>query len=935
MVWLFFLGMLAITLLTIVVLGYTWISGEYDRFELESAQLREKYVSSQKTILQNEVNKTLDYILYMRTTTETRLKNTIKSQVYQAHAAASAIMKEYGDKKNQKELQHMVREFLRPIRFNNDRGYYFATQLNGVEQLFADRPGLEGKNLINMQDVQRKYVIRDMIRIARTKGEGFYNYKWTKPDKPGNYHEKISFIKYFKPFNWFLGTGEYLEDVDSDIQGEILERIGRIRFGKEGYVFVTSFEDIVLVNPTRPQLIGKDLKSTNDPNALTVAREQKKAVDNPDGCFIDYHWEKPGTGAITPKMSFVKAYYDWRWFIGAGIYVDEIETLIAGKRDILEKTVQKELFKALFISLGVFGAIFFLTLYFTRRLKNEFEVFSSFLEKAASGNEKIDQRHLAFKEFRRLGHTANRMLEQRRSIESALKDSEERFRDLADLLPQTIFETDLEGTFTFMNRHAAIVFGYGQEDVKKGINLIDAMVPEDREKGFEGINRIVQGNVSIGAEYTAVSKDGRTIPALVYAAPIYHEDTVTGIRGIVVNISELKQVQMELSEARDNAEAANRAKSQFLANMSHEIRTPLNGIVGFTEILLEREKDPEKKEMLELTLSSCRTLIELINNILDLSKIEAEKLLLEFIDFDLAHMVTTLVKKMEKMAHPKHLELRCTIEKNLPENLVGDPLRIEQILVNLLNNAIKFTEKGHVEITLQKTRVTEDSVLVKMTVSDTGIGIASKRLNSIFEKFSQAGDHITRSYGGTGLGLAIVKKLLGLMDGNITVESTPGKGSRFTIHIPFQFPPEEPLPIPAPETRYTTRIRGNSQKLKLLVAEDNKINQKLIIKLIQARQWEADIVEDGEEVLEKLKGNVYDMILMDVQMPRLNGLDTTREIRKVEKTKNPGSRIPIIALTAYAMKGDREKCLEAGMDSYISKPINSGKFYETIEKFSG
>ena len=369
------------------------------------------------------------------------------------------------------------------------------------------------------------------------------------------------------------------------------------------------------------------------------------------------------------------------------------------------------------------------------------------------------------------------------------------------------------------------------------------------------------------------------------------------------------------------AEKADEAKSEFLANMSHELRTPMNSIIGMTRLILEEKHlDTETREMVDIVNRSGKSLLEILNDILDLSKIEAKGLQLEIIPFDVRESVVGVIETLAPLASEKGLTLSSALDDNIPQ-LMGDPLRLGRILTNLIGNAIKYTYTGQVELSLRYEAVNEENGMLSGVVTDTGIGIAQEKLDLIFEKFTQADASTTRQFGGTGLGLAITRHLIDLMGGTIGVTSTVGKGSAFNFSIPFKVAGSSNIRQEAVATIMDifeqNRERLAPEATSVLIAEDHPMNQILIRKLLRRMGLvDIDMVEDGVKALEALEKKDYDVIFMDCHMPNKNGYDTARDIRV------QGRKIPIIAMTANAMVGDKERCLEAGMDDYVSKPVD-------------
>ena len=403
---------------------------------------------------------------------------------------------------------------------------------------------------------------------------------------------------------------------------------------------------------------------------------------------------------------------------------------------------------------------------------------------------------------------------------------------------------------------------------------------------------------------------------------------VIGSVGIMQDITKQKRFQEMLIQAKLTAEEANNAKSLFLANMSHEIRTPIHTIKGMIDLMLGENISEDKKENLRIAKEAADHLLSLFNDLLDLSTVEAGKLKIQYVEFHLPNVLKAVCKEMTLLTVHKNLDLMTSIGSEIPELVMGDPLRLRQVLVNLINNAIKFTEKGKIRLNLEITDQTKEWISLCFSVQDEGIGIPEDKQQRIFDLFTQADDSIARRFGGTGLGLSISKRLVELMGGRIWVESKEGQGSTFYFTAAFKKinRTKDLLSMNNPGgISLEKKLKG----LRILLAEDNAVNQKMTAQLLEKNGWEVTNACNGREVLEYFKSRSFDVILMDTQMPELDGLAATKTIRESEK--KTGKHIPIVALTASALEEDRKKCFSAGADEYLSKPIDLAKFYGTIE----
>lgn len=501
---------------------------------------------------------------------------------------------------------------------------------------------------------------------------------------------------------------------------------------------------------------------------------------------------------------------------------------------------------------------------------------------------------------------------------------------LLDLVPialEAVVETmsdlvivlDTQSRIIDMNNAAKGIFRMEQSDLigQSVASILNYNYPliTDSADLLEGSNEVVLNLSGIERHYTL-----RHYPLL------NKNNIIIGSFILLNDITSLKETMENLKLAKLAAEDASRAKSEFLAIMSHEIRTPLNGIVGMSELLETANLNTLEIENLKALQYSANSLLYIINEILDFSKIEAGKMQIDNSTFDLREMVSNVVKTFNQNDHAKVINIACDIADQVPDLLWGDYTKLRQILTNLLSNAFKFTEKGEIRIKVDCLQTSDKSVRLSFTISDTGIGIPQNKIKNLFQSFQQLDSSTTRRYGGTGLGLSIVKSLLGLMQGTICVESILEKGSSFIFEIPFDIAVEDALAKDCAAAAFTVADRP----LHILIAEDSKVNQVLITQLMQRRNWKSDIAENGLEVLEKLKDKDYDLILMDIQMPEMDGYEATKAIRRAEiGTKN---HIPIIALTANATQEDRDNSLKCGMDDFLSKPIKSDNLYNCISK---
>ncbi len=520
-------------------------------------------------------------------------------------------------------------------------------------------------------------------------------------------------------------------------------------------------------------------------------------------------------------------------------------------------------------------------------------------------------------------------------------------KTLMDNLPDYIYIKDTASRYVTANRAHVELLGAGSVEELIGRTDFDFFSTPSTLPFFTDEQRVMRVGDPLLERVEIINRDTPDKQRWVLASKIPLRDAgrqIWGLIGISRDITALKKVEMELRQAKEAAEAATRAKSEFLATMSHEIRTPMNAVIGMTSLLLDTPLDTEQAEFVNTIRVSGENLLAIINDILDFSKIESGHMELERRPFNPGECVEDALDLFMRRAEEKGIALRRRIDASVPRLVVGDQMRLRQVLVNLVGNAVKFTEHGEVVVAAYATPAGEGSRL-HFAVRDTGIGIPHDRMDRLFHTFSQVDSSTTRRYGGTGLGLVISKRLVEMMAGELSVESEAGVGSVFAFHVLVDLPPHA-LPESASGqcedgsgegfVRAQRKVQAHFDKsaqrqgtLRILLAEDNLINQKVALRILQRLGYEADLAENGLAVLAALAHKDYDVILMDVQMPEMNGLDATRRIR----AELPPERQPrIIALTADAMAGYQNECLASGMNGYITKPIRVEELVAVLEQ---
>ena len=856
-----FLYLTAISIVSVLSVAALWIYFERATFKKETQKLRQLYIDSQKLSIKQEVDRAKAFVEFMQSQTEARLKASIKGRVNEAHAIALNLYQLNRSDKTREEIETIVKEALRPIRFNKNRGYYFAFNLDGIEQLFAAKPEMEGKNMLAVQGGRGEFVVADMLAIVRQKKEGFYQYYWSKPGRTG-FFPKIAFIKLIEPLNWVVGTGEYLDDVEKDIQEEVLRWVDNISFGADGYVFAGQWDGLSLSGPAT----GKNMWDITDANGVKIVQELIKASKSGSGYVHytqpDFKGRKSGR-----KISYAVGVPDWQWYIGAGIYVDQIESLIAEKQVELSKRIGRDIRYAVLIFAVLLVAILMIVKVIADRIQRNFSSFANFFAGASDDDIKIDSKALDFKEFAELAVAANQMIKKRKEAEVALKESREWLRTILDSIQSGVMVIDATEKRIIDLNHAALML-IGAERIQILEQTCYEFLCPDQVEPCTSMDSEKESR-----QYECVLKraDGSHVPILKSCSRLQIGGKAYNIESFL-DLSEQKKLEDQLRQAHKIE-----ALGLLAGGVAHDLNNMLSPVIGFAEMMLvdSPANDPQR-EYLAKILSAGMKARDLVHQLLAFGRKQA----LEIQSID----INALIVGLEKL-------LRRTIPENITMDFVLDPSspvvkadagQLEQVVMNLILNARDAMPNGG-KLTVDTRNVALEEVdweapeqlspglYVQLTISDTGAGIEPDAQQRIFDPF-----FTTKETGhGTGLGLAMVYGIVKQHGGSIWVDSSLGKGTRFVIYLPVS---EGPADLLVDNAEPQTHSGGQET---ILVVEDNDSVRDLVTTILESLGYQvlaASGVSQCMEVLETYQGSLH-LVLTDVVMPDINGKELFEQIK--------------------------------------------------------
>jgi len=852
---------------------------EFVEFSERIEKIESDYLSSQKKLIKQEVSKIADYIEVRRATIEQRVKQKIKARVYEAHSVATNIYKKFNGKLPDKEVKKLIIEALRPLRFFNGFGYYYINSVDGVSQLHPLLPNLEGKNRIESKLSTGRYLVKDLRDLARKSGEGFLSYVYRSFKDKSKEKPKIAYLKHFEPYDWYIATGDYLKTIEKETQQELLAYIEHVRFGENSYIFVVNYDGVVLMNASQKNLIGKNIWEIEDPNGVKVIQEERKAVRNPEGGFIYYVWNKPSTSTPSPKISFIKGIEDWRWMIGAGFYVDDIQFIIQKQKEDLKGQIIELTLYTILICLFLILTIIFIARKFSEKTNYELNLFLEFFKNISVKAEKINIESLRYTELKQLAVSANNMLDKQIEIETNRSRSEESLRASETRLNEAQKITHF-GSWEYTAATDKLLWS---DEVYRILELdpdknepnyglfVKLIHPDDRELVDTAYKNSLKNKSIFSLEHRLKLKSGRIKIVRDHAEAKYNDSgEVVSSTGTMQDITELREKE-ELIKRTQKMDAL----GKLTGGIAHDYNNMLGVILGYSELLLEDVNISEQNNNYVTQIQEAGSRAKSLT-----SKLMA------FASHSAAHFETVNINN-EILNHLHLLEKTLTARIKLGLDLMDDLWLVEldkgdlnDTVINLAINASHaITGNGKVTITTKNEFLDEEEArllnlksgnFVSLSISDTGIGMDNETIAKIFDPF-----FTTKGDKGTGLGLSQVYGFVTRGGGEISVESELNAGTEFKLY----FPKSVKNTLEVDESKVDKSIRNGNETI--LVVDDEDSLCTMAKNILSSHGYRVFIATSAIQALMLLKIEKVDLVFSDIIMPAMNGYELAAEVTKL------------------------------------------------------
>jgi len=895
-----------------------WIYTEYTSFTTESQRMKTQYMETQRETLKQQVAMVLDYIQYMGDQTETQFKKTIENRVEEAHAIATHIYEENKGIRSDPEIKKMIKDALRSIRFNNGSGYFFALSIDGINVLSAEHPEIEGTNMLSIQGADGQFVAKDIIDILKNDTQGFYQYSWTKPGENMHNFQKIAFVKYFEPYGWGMGSGVYVQDMMAQIQKDVLVRISTMRFGGEGYFFGSGYGGDPLFTNGTVTRGGKNIWELTDPNGVKIIQEMDRVAKNPGGGFVQYAWHKLDAKILTPKLVYVKNIPDWQWIIGAGIYIDSIDSTILSRRNTLYRNSRNKTIASFVLFFAMSLVCYLWARHLARKVHHGIKTFSNFFNKASSESTFIDPESLPFFEFRDIAVAANQMVEIRQQTLEALELSEQRYEKSQALGKVGNWEYHIAMKKFWGSEEAKRIYGIDPAKEFLTLDEMESFVPEGTNV-YKSLMSQVKKSPSSPFEYNILTQNTQEHKTVITMVEL--EQDVEGnplkINGVLQDITKRKNLEKELRQAHKME-----AVGTLSGGIAHEFNNILGVILGNAELAIGdiSQGDPQGYFLGEIK-EACLRGKEIVAQLLSFSRRDDQhpKQLIK-VDEIIKNAITFL-----RASLPSTIQFNKSIQNDCL-SIVGHPTHIHQIMINLCNNAAQAMEfsGGCLSIKLENVFLTQPlrsqdlhilpGQYVRLSVSDTGQGIPKEIIDKVFNPF-----FTTKSVDkGSGMGLAVIHGIMKAHGGIIKIYSRINEGTTCECY----FPPGNGKP--EVEIKPVEKVKTGTETI-LFVDDDVHIvnlGEQILVKL----GYRAITETNPEKALAYFKTDpdAVDLVITDMTMPEMTG------DQFIEKLIEIKPHVKAIICSGYSSRMNEADAARLGAAAYLMKPFEISLLAETI-----
>ncbi len=909
----FIMFLFALLVLFVLIIGCLMLWEKSQAFEKDSIDIRKEYISSQRRMLQNAVGDAVAYIQYMKSQTEKRVRYDVKSRTDEAFEIVNHIYQLHRKTKPLDEIKQLVHDALFAASWDDGRGYYFAEDMQGTELINRNNPELEGTNILDLQDSKGNFIMQEILQVVKESGEGFTSYFWNKPNEPEVLVPKISYVKYFKPLDWIIGNGKYLDDEEKLVKSEILERLAQIQFGDGSYIFAGTWDGLSLTGP----FSGKNMLHIKDGNGVEIVKQLIKAAKS-GGDFVDYVMPRHKGVRPVPKISYAVGIDDWRWYVGGGVYVDEIEKIISQRQINFRSQIQGYFGP----TLGILAVFFLLALYMawwmSSKMKEHLDIFGNFFQDAAEKAVTIDVNRLDYVEFQALAVSANEMILLRQKALSELEASEKQFVQMVELAPIPILISNEEGRLEFVNNQFKKTFGYNLEDIPYIENWLKLACPDEsyRDNVRKMLAEAVESISSQGDVYETDILRVRSADSRILAIRFYR--TMVGDRCLTLGYDYTEIVRSELEQASLQKQLHQAQKMEALGMMAggvaHDLNNILSGVVSYPEILLNQlPEDNRLRKPLESIHKAGMRAADVVADMLTVARgVASEKVVGNLNSIVDDYLVSPEFQKL-KSQFPKVI-----FDSHLADpllNLICSEIHVKKALMNLVINATEaIMEGGKVLITtthctLEKCTINHQSLAagdyVLLTVKDDGSGIGASDLEHIFEPFYSK--KIMGS-SGTGLGLPIVWNTMLDHHGAVNVVSD-SSGTTFELYFPAT---REFLP-PDPGNEDSHDLAGDGETV--LVVDDEPQQRDIAVQILGSLNYQVQAVSSGEKAIAVLKDHSVDLLILDMIMrPGISGRETYRQVAAI----HPNQKAVIVS--GFSEDDDVKNTAQLGATLFLQKP---------------